>query len=144
MAKKLRTANTAKLLNDVAGKPAAAKVKPVAKITAEVAPMRTKGQGIFQHGLKASYSGTSGIEVGHRSKTAINISLFGKKPDAIMTERDNAALRAIKAKYAKNDFVRGDLDAGILRRLGERGYVAYVSGDAASPQAKFKLTQKAF
>lgn len=119
------------------------KLKEKVKVE-QPAKKRAIAQGVMKHEIDTSYAGTSKPFTRRKSRTRIMVEDFNTIPDAHMTERANAALKDLKGKYAKNEFERGNLDAGIIRRLGERGFIAYVSGDTSSTQCKFKLTAKAF
>lgn len=99
-------------------------------------------QGVKNHAITPSYTGTSSPFTSRKSRTPIPVEKFNTLPDAHLTERANAALKDIKKAYGSKTFERGNLDAGILRRLGERGYLEYVSGDPASLQCLFKLSKK--
>lgn len=100
--------------------------------------------GVPQHELPTSYMGASKAVNLRKSRTLLPLESFGSKIDAILTDRDNDAIKALKTKYGRSEFQRGNLDAGIIRRLGERGIIEHVSGDAMSPQTTFKLTERAF
>ena len=100
----------------VAKRPAASKTPRVAASKREATPF------------------VSPIQVRNTSKTAIRVDRFNTMLDGLLTDRDVAGLRAIKAKHGGRQFERGDWDAGIIRRLGERGKLEAV-GD------KFRLTR---
>ena len=107
------------------------------KAKAEVVAVKGKraiDQGVVKHDIAGSYKGTSPTFVSRKSRTRIQIEAFGTLPDAHMTDRANAFLKDVKNKYGKSEFVRGNMDAGSIRRIGERGYLVHVSGDPASAQ----------
>jgi hypothetical protein len=70
----------------------------------------------------------------------IDSSRFGSLMDAPLTERDQKNLSALRSQFGGKAFQRANIDAGILRRLGERGYVEHVSGTGNEATATFRLT----
>lgn len=95
------------------------------------------------HEITGSYNGLSPSFGRKRSRTAIAIGEFNTQPGIILTERGNAFMRDLKAKYGKAEFKRLDLDAGNLSRSIRAGLIQHVSGEPADSQTTFKLTQKA-
>lgn len=91
----------------------------------------------------SSYAGISKPVNSSRSKTEIDISGFGKYPNGNFTDRDYAFAVDLKATFGGKAFQRGALDAGSIKRLGERGYLSYVSGELSTSFCVFKLTNKA-
>lgn len=77
----------------------------------------------------------------NKSRTALKTGNFGKLTNAVMTDRDVAGLRMMKDRFGARPFNRAGLDAGIIRRLGERGKIEFVDGDIATENARFKLTR---
>jgi hypothetical protein len=117
-------------------------VKTVAtKVTAK--QPKAIAQGVVRHAIIDTYDGTSPVTIQRKSSTRINFSMFGSKMNAVMTARDDAAVTGLRKQYGKSVFERGNLDAGIIRRLGERGYLEHVEGHEQSPTTKFRLTTKA-
>ncbi len=74
------------------------------------------------------------------SKAAVKVEKFNTLVGYSLTDRDLTGLRAIKTDYNDGVFHRGNIDVGVLRRLGERGLVQYVGGDTASIDARFRLS----
>lgn len=101
-------------------------------------------QGVTRHEIAGSYNGSSAVFNARKSRTAILLEQFNTTPDAPMTNRLTAALNDLANTYNKSSFERGNLDAGVIRRLGARGYLQHVEGANTDPKAKFKLTAKAF
>ena len=130
--------------------------KTLAKPAIKAAPMTKKNEAkaivkarpqkpsIPLHALKSGYDGPSDVTNTRPTKTPINYKVFGTRPDDKMTHRDIEALAALRDGFNKAEFTRANLDAGILRRLGTRGFISHVSGSDVDPGAKFRLTAKAF
>ena len=100
----------------------------------------------YQHDINAyKYdSSIASLSFGKKkSKTAIQIDKFNTLPQALLTLRDTQFLAHLYKLYTANEFLRGDCDAGNLRRAIERGYISYISGNPASENCTFQLTQKA-
>lgn len=76
------------------------------------------------------------------SRTPVDLGRFGAFPNATMTARDQASVEALRKQFGTKNFERRNLDAGVLRRLGERGCIEHVSGDEVSANTSFKLTRK--
>lgn len=98
----------------------------------------------ISHAFGSSYNGASGVLNARPSKTALDFGKFGTLLEAQMTDRDRKSLAAIRDEFAKKQFARANVDAGILRRLGERGYLEHVAGSNVAADATFKLTARAF
>lgn len=113
-----------------------AKAAPVAK--AKV--VRPQKPSIPMHSISGSYTGASGLTKARATRTEINFQVFGTRPDLPMTDRDEKALADLKLTFEKRTFQRANLDAGILKRLGERGMIEHVSGSGVAPDATFKLS----
>ncbi len=92
------------------------------------------------HDMSPSYSGTSSTITSRMSRTPIDFSRFNTIADAKLTARDRSAINDLASTYGKRQFQRGNLDTGILRRLGARGIIAHVSGSDVSLETRFKLT----
>jgi len=99
---------------------------------------------VMSHKFGTDYSGASGPLNARPSKTAIDFGKFGSLLDAALTDRDRKSLASIRREFQKKTFVRANVDAGILRRLGERGLLEHVGGSNVAPDATFKLTARAF
>lgn len=122
-----------------AAKPAATKpVKPKPTPKAE----RPTKPSIPAHTFKSGYDGPSDVLTSNASRTAIDLSRFGQHVSAPMTARDEAAVAGLRSTFGAKAFQRSNLDAGILRRLGERGCIVHVSGSAVEATATFRLTNK--
>lgn len=118
-------------------KPARSKPDPSATVAAK--PRRVAVPRV-EHALAVQYSGPSLGVNKRKSVTAIDIRVFGTKPDYVLTDRTKAVASAIKRTVGKAAFPRGNIDAGVLKYLGMKGYVEHVEGDPATEQATFKFT----
>lgn len=108
---------------------------------AKKAPRATKPT-VPMHDVHSNWSGASDVSNTRVSTTPIDYSKFGTLPNAKLTPRDREAIAALDSEFGKRQFERANIDAGIIRRLGERGYVEHVSGASNEPTAMFKLTGK--
>ena len=113
-----------------------ASAKPNIKLVKPAKPV------IPAYNTQTSYAGESTLVNMRPSKTPIDFSRFGKSADAPMTDRDLKSLEGIRRDFGNKTFMRANYDAGVIRRLGERGYVAHVSGSEVAPDATFRLTAK--
>lgn len=95
------------------------------------------------HDINPSYNGLSLSYNRSKSRTRIHIESFNTQPGTSLTQRGNAFLHDLKAKYAGAVFKRLDLDAGNLNRSIRAGLVKHVAGDPVSDQCTFQLTDKA-
>lgn len=85
----------------------------------------------------SSYTGASPVFRGHyRKLSAIRLDLAA----SAYTDRDNAALKALHAKFGTRAFKRSDADAGIIRRLASHGYLRHVNGQLDSADCTFAVT----
>lgn len=100
-------------------------------------------QGVVKHDIQSSYSGMSPLYNSRKSNTRVQVETFNTLLDAPMTERVNALLKDLVRTYGNKTFERGNIGAGALKRLGQRGYIEHVEGDPISATCKFKLTKKA-
>ncbi len=116
--------------------------KVAAPATKTPAPKTAAKPSVPMHSIKTDWSGPSKGVNSRVSRTPIDPAVFGTLPDAAMTERDRKNLIALKAAFGGKQFQRQNLDAGILRRLGERGFIEHVSGGSNEATAIFKLTNK--
>ena len=140
------TATTAKTkrvrVNKVAATPHPA-IKAITSTnhkTTPVPPKAAKPKAVkydFQPGWTGDSSGVN-LRV---SRTPIPVDRFGTSQGPL-TDRDRANLAELRQQFGGKAFERANLDAGILRRLGERGYLSHVSGEPSEESAKFKLTNK--
>lgn len=94
------------------------------------------------YGFASAWDGASDATNTRVSRTKIDHTRFGTLKDAPMTDRDIKALDALRGQFGNKAFPRANVDAGILRRLGERGYVQHVQGSEVDPMATFKLTAR--
>lgn len=92
--------------------------------------------------FSSGWTGASDGQNTRLSRTPIDATRFGSLADAPLTERDQKNLTALTAMFGKKQFTRANIDAGIIRRLGERGFVEHVSGAANEATACFKLTSR--
>lgn len=118
-----------------APKVAKAPVEKVAKPANVAAP---------RHDLKTSWTGPSTVMNSRASRTPIDYRKFGTLDTAPLTDRDRKSLADLRAEFKQGTFARANIDTGILRRLGERGLLAHVSGSDVAADAQFKLTARAF
>lgn len=106
------------------------------------APTKVGGT-YMDHGLKTTYDGPSGVTNNAKSRTPVRLDLFNSLIGSALTARDEAAIKSLHETYGGGVFARGNLDTGILRRLGERGMLAHVKGSDVDPATTFKLTRTA-
>jgi hypothetical protein len=92
---------------------------------------------IEKYAFSSGWTGPSDGANKNLTRTAVDTSRFGQFPLANMTERDDKNLRALKATFGNKEFDVRNLDAGIIKRLGERGYIA------VRKSGRFALTAKA-
>lgn len=119
-------------------KPVAA-VKPAAKAEK---PVQKQAKPV--HNIAGTYTGPSPTFRGHgRKLSRVAIERFGTLLNEPTTDRDNAFLSDLRSTFGNKPFPRYDADAGNLRRAGERGFLKHVSGDPASRDCIFQLTEKA-
>lgn len=117
-------------------KTTAIKAEPKVKVVKAAKPTLVK------HDFASNWTGASdGVNL-RVSRTAIPVDRFNTRPNDPLTERDRANLTKFRDEFGGKAFERGNLDAGILKRLGERGYLKHVSGAANEATAKFALTAK--
>jgi hypothetical protein len=128
--------------NRAAKAAASATVRPAPKPKVAAATKTVAKPTVQMHTFSTEWSGASDAVNQNVSRTPIDSSRFGTLLDAKMTERDIKNLAAMRAQFGHRQFERGNLDAGILRRLGERGYVTQVSGGHNDANAVFKLTNR--
>jgi hypothetical protein len=62
-------------------------------------------------------------------------------PKGNVTARDQDAMVALRAQFKGGSFERRNVDAGILRRLMERGLAEHKSGNPNAPDGMFALTK---
>ena len=94
------------------------------------------------HNIVSGYTGVSDVTNTRASRTEVDYSKFGTMGDAKLTDRDRKAIEALRGEFGNRQFERANVDAGILRRLGERGFIAHVKGAPTDPLAVVKLTGK--
>lgn len=139
--KKLTKERKINTLNQSTPKKVEPKTKPHTKLSI---PRTPKDGGFVVHEIKYEFIGSSKPYGVHKGSTPLRLERFGKLPKAILSERDSNLLKNIRAVYRTKPFVRGDYDAGTLSRLGERGYLKLVNGQANSVNAVLQLTDIAF
>ena len=139
---KVKNATTAKLAPEKKTLKRPTKTAQAAKAVTAATPKRAVKPAVPMHQIAMNgYAGVSGVANERLSRTAINYDKFGTLKDAAMTDRDQKALQALRDEFGKNVFTRANLDAGIIRRLGERGRLEHVGGSPVDPLAKFRLTK---
>jgi len=117
------------------------KTTPIAKAEPKAKVVKAAKPTLVKHDFATGWSGDSaGVNL-RVSRTPIDVSRFGSS-NGPLTERDRANLTSFREQFGNKPFERSNLDAGIIRRLGERGYLAHVSGGSNEATAKFKLTNK--
>ena len=101
--------------------PAKAKGKKVAKPAPEL------------YAFRSGWTGPSDGANTNLSRTKIDPGCYNRYPQGNTTERDDKNLRALRDQFGVGKtFERRNLDAGIIRRLMERGYLQHKGG---SPDA---------
>lgn len=115
--------------------PAPVAVKPAAPKAAKPT--------VAQYNFETGHTGPSSGINQNVSRVAIDFARFGTLKDAPMSDRDRKNLDAIRNEFGSKQFERGNLDTGIIRRLGERGKLVHVKGSPVDPKATFKLTKAA-
>lgn len=109
---------------------------------AKAAAPKAARPSVPMHSFQSGWTGASDGVNTRVSRTKIDSTRFGSLADAPLTERDQQNLAALRSQFGGKQFVRANIDAGILRRLGERGYVEHVSGGMNEATATFRLTNK--
>lgn len=122
-------------------KKAAATPAPKATAPVKAAPKAAKPTTV-KHDFASAWTGESDGVNRRISRTQIDASRFGSRANDPLTERDRKNLETFRSQFGNKAFQRSNLDAGILRRLGERGYIAHVSGAGNEATATYKLTGK--
>ncbi len=90
----------------------------------------------------ATYGGASQPRNKHPSKTRVQIELAGTRPDEPPTVREEAFLHMVYEHHGMEAFERGNWDAGSLRSAMAKNYMHYITGDPASLQCVFRLSEK--
>lgn len=119
--------------------PAAKTAKPAKAAAPKATASNVAKPSMPRHDYKLP-QGVSGLNA-RASRTSINFKAFGSLPNAHLTDRDNKNIAALKGEFGKGPFQRGNIDSGVLRRLGERGIIAHVSGSDVDPQATFRFVK---
>ena len=113
-------------------KPATAKVqsaKPAAKPSVEL------------YGFRSDWTGPSDLVNKNVSRTAIDAGKFNAYPKGNVTQRDQDAIVELREQFGAKPFARVNCDAGILRRLMERGLAKNVDAECNAPTSRFALTK---
>jgi hypothetical protein len=118
----------------------ASKAAATAKTTA--APKAVATPAVELYGFRSGWTGPSDGANKNLSRTKIDPARFNMYPQGNMTERDDKNLKALKATFGQKPFERRNVDAGIIRRLMERGYVRHVSGSPDAKDGMFAVTAK--
>jgi hypothetical protein len=124
--------------------PAQAKAAPKAKAQAQPKAPKVEKPKIELHSFDVTYEGPSTVLNSRLSKTPIRLAKFGTMIGDKTTDRDNKSMADWRREFGKKPFTRINQDAGIISRLGERGFLVHVSGSDVDPMAQFKLTDRAF
>lgn len=94
------------------------------------------------YGFKSGWTGPSDVTNARVSKTKIDPARFNAFPNGAVTQRDQDAMVALRSQFKAGPFERRNVDAGILRRLMERGLANAVDAkDVNAPTSKFALTK---
>lgn len=120
-----------------ANKPEPVNAKPTAANKPSPAPVPAATVA-KRHDIGATlYAGPSPVmRPTDRKLSPINLAVGAKSP----TERDDAFVAALAAKYAGRTFARLNSDAGCVRRAIAFGYMRHVGGDLASRDCQLALT----
>lgn len=132
------TPSKATVTKPKATKTATKPIKAAKPVAAPKAPKPPAPKYAFSTG----YAGPSDALNSRASRTPIDLSRFGQFTGSVMTERDETAVKALRKQFGEKPFARQNLDAGIIRRLGERGCIVHVSGANNASDAMFRLTNK--
>ena len=79
-----------------------------------------------------------------KSKTRIPVEDFGTKPEYVLRERSLDLLKPLHDMYGTTPFATGDLDAGVLKFAGWKGWLAHVGGSPDLETCEFAFTSQAF
>jgi hypothetical protein len=93
------------------------------------------------YGFRSGWSGPSDLVNARISRTKLDPSVFNRNPKANVTQRDTDAMIALRSQFGDKPFERRNCDAGILRRLMERGLAQHVGGDCNAAVGTFRLTK---
>lgn len=94
------------------------------------------------YGFKSGWTGESDVTNARISRTKIDAGRFNLYPKGNVTQRDQDAMVALRSQFGGKQFERRNCDAGILRRLMERGLARPVqNNDTNAPTSKFTLTK---
>lgn len=132
------------ILKRVAPKPSArAKVVKLV-VKAKPTPKKVVSTTVSRavHGVESAYQGQSPVTNTRKSYTPVTTNNFGRFLDAPMSERDVAGLKMlVKLAGPGKIFQRKDVDAGLLRRLGERGRIQHVKGTPLNELGQFRVVK---
>ena len=92
------------------------------------------------YGFRSDWSGPSDVTNKNLSRTKIDPARFNMYPQGTVTERDQKSMVALRSQFGGKPFARKNTDAGILRRLIERGLAEFVSGNPDHMDGQFRLT----
>lgn len=94
------------------------------------------------YGFRSDWSGPSDLVNKNISRTKIDASRFGMYPKGNVTQRDTDAMVELREQFGAKAFERRNCDAGILRRLMERGLAKPMDLlNVDAPTAMFSLTK---
>lgn len=85
------------------------------------------------------YAGESVPVNARQSRVALDFALWGTVPDQNITARTQAVYDALRQRYGSQPFPRGNIDSGVLKFLGAKGWIAHVAGGATDPGAQFRI-----
>lgn len=114
-----------------------------APVAAKPAAPKAAKPTVKQYTFASGHTGPSDGVNENVSRVAIDFARFGTLKDAPMTDRDRKNLDAFRNEFGNKQFERGNLDTGIIKRLGERGMLVHVKGSPVDPKATFKLSKAA-
>lgn len=107
-------------------------VVPVAKAATVQAPARKPREpkvSRITHGVTSLYTGDSPGLNKRKSVTVLDLQLFNTKPDYVLKDRSELIAETVKREYGAKPFTRGNIDAGVLKHLIQKGHVQAVSGN---------------
>jgi hypothetical protein len=121
---------------------AAAKPKKASAKPKKDAPVKKAAvPSVEKYGWKSTHTGPSTEVNKNHSRTKVDPAVFNSNPKANVTARDQAAINALRKQFGNKAFERRNIDAGILRRLMERGLAKHVAGDPNTLTGTFALTK---
>jgi hypothetical protein len=92
------------------------------------------------YGFRSGWTGPSDVTNKNISRTPVDGGRFNSVPNGTVTQRDQDAMVALRKQFGGKSFERKNCDAGILRRLIERGLARHMGGDGVSLTSTYSLT----